>query len=72
MKGAKMTQKVLRRPAVVAKTGESTSTIYEKMARGEFPRPIRLGKRSVGWIEDELDAYIAKRIAERDHSQRVA
>ena len=61
-----MSKKVLRRAAVLEKTGESTSTIYEKMARGEFPRPIRLSPRAVGWIEEEIDRYIEQRIAERD------
>jgi prophage regulatory protein len=61
-----MLKRVLRRPAVLDKTGESTSTICEKMARGEFPRPIRLSARAVGWIEEEVDQYIEQRIAERD------
>lgn len=54
---------LLRRPAVEAKTGLSTSSIYAKMARGEFPKPIRLGPKSVAWIEDEVDNWIAARVA---------
>ncbi|SDD72482.1 helix-turn-helix transcriptional regulator [Rhodospira trueperi] len=54
---------LLRRPAVKAKTGLSTSSIYAKMARDEFPKPIRLGPKSVAWIEDEVDAWIAARVA---------
>ena len=46
-----MTQRVnalvLRRPAVEAMTGLSRSTIYAMMAEGEFPRPLKLGKRAV-------------------------
>jgi prophage regulatory protein len=61
-----MSKRVLRRKAVEAKTGHSTSTIYEKMAAGEFPRPIKLGARAVGWIEEEVDSYIERRVAERD------
>ncbi len=67
-----MTKRVLRRPAVLDKTGESTSTIYEKMARGQFPRPIRLGARAVGWLEDEIDRYIEQRIADRDQRKAEA
>ena len=63
-----MAKKVLRRKAVEAKTGNSTSTIYEKMAAGEFPRPIPLGKRAVGWLEDEIDEWIDRRLAERNRS----
>ena len=50
-----MAKKVLRLEAVKAKVPYSTSTIYEKMAAGEFPKPIRLGARAVGWIEEEID-----------------
>jgi prophage regulatory protein len=58
--------KVLRRRAVEAKTGHSTSVIYEKIAAGEFPRPIKIGARAVGWIEDEIDAYLAQLCRARD------
>jgi prophage regulatory protein len=67
-----MTNKVLRRKAVEAKTGHSTSTIYEKMATGEFPRPIKLGSRAVGWLEEEIDTWIEARRAERDSIQKAA
>ena len=60
---------ILRRKAVEAKTGHSTSTIYEMMAAGEFPKALKIGARAVGWVEEEVDRYIAKRIAERDGQQ---
>jgi prophage regulatory protein len=66
-----MTKQVLRRRAVEAKTGHSTSTIYEKMAAGDFPRPIKLGARAVGWLEEEVDYYIEQRLAERDRRKEV-
>lgn len=33
---------------------------------GLFPRRVRLGAGRVGWIEEEIDAWIESRIAERD------
>jgi predicted DNA-binding transcriptional regulator AlpA len=36
------------------------------MKRGNFPRPVRISARSVGWPENEIDDFIADRIAERD------
>lgn len=59
---------ILRRSDVMAKTGHPTSTIYEKMSRGEFPKPVKLGSRSVGWVEEEIDDYVAKLVAKRDGS----
>ena len=53
---------ILRLPEVKARTGLSRSTIYLRVAEGKFPPPINLGERSVGWLESEIDAWIAKRI----------
>ena len=63
---------ILRLPEVKARTGLSRSTIYLKMAEGSFPEPISLGARSVGWIESEVDAWIARRIEQSRPGQRVA
>lgn len=53
-----MSKRLLRRPEVESRTGLSTSAIYEKMAQSEFPKPIRISKRSVAWIESEVDCFI--------------
>ena len=34
--------------------------------RGQFPKRVRLGPNSVGWIEDEVAAWQAERIAARE------
>ena len=60
-KGNELVEKHLRRPAVEEITGLSRSTIYEKMDRGEFPRPIRVGRRAVAWPESAVLAWLAKR-----------
>ncbi len=56
---------ILRRQRVVEKTGHPCSTLYRLVAEGKFPPPIKLaeGGRSVGWLEHEVDAYIASRVA---------
>ena len=46
---------ILRLPAVKAATGfESTSQIYDLMARDEFPRAVKLSAQAVGWYADEI------------------
>ncbi len=60
------TLRVLRLRDVKAKTGQATSTIYAAMASGNFPRPVPLGERAVGWLENELDSWIEARRAKRD------
>ena len=54
----------LRLPEVMARTGLSRSTIYVRLAAGCFPRPVALGRRAVGWIEAEIEEWVAERIAE--------
>ena len=58
-----MSHNILRLPAVISKTGIARSTIYAKIAEREFPQPIRLGSRSVGWLETEIDQWLSQRIA---------
>ena len=53
---------ILRLPVVMARTGLSRSTIYAKIAAGEFPEPINLGARAVGWLADEIEAWLIARI----------
>ncbi len=50
-----------RRPQVESRTGLSRTAIYAGMAAGEFPRPVRLGAKAVGWRSDEIDAWIDSR-----------
>ena len=54
----------LRLPEVMERTGLSRSTIYVRLAAGCFPRPVALGSRAVGWIEVEVEEWVAERIAE--------
>ena len=59
---------ILRRKMVEKRTGLSRSTIYLRIQEGTFPRPIKLGARAVGWVENEIEAWLAERIEIRDNS----
>lgn len=56
--------KIVRLRDVIAKTGLARSTIYAKTSPKSashdpcFPKPIRLGLRTVGWLEEELQSWI--------------
>ena len=39
---------ILRLPDVKRSTGLSRSTIYQRITRGTFPKPVSLGGRAVG------------------------
>ncbi len=55
---------ILRRKQVQVRTGLSRSTIYQKVKDGDFPAPVALGARAVGWIEAEVVAWLASRVAQ--------
>ena len=42
-------------------TAMSTSGIYAAMARGDFPKPLRIGARAVAWKEAEVFDWIDSR-----------
>jgi prophage regulatory protein len=67
-----MDQVILRLPVVKARIGLSRSAIYSLVSRGEFPRPVQLGARSVGWVEDEVASWVKERIAARPEARRAA
>ena len=53
-----MTETILRRPDVEKRCGLSRSTIYQLMTEARFPRPVRLGKRAVGWRESDIAGWL--------------
>ena len=57
-----MSTTILRLPTVKDRTGLSRSTIYLRMSQGSFPKPISLGGRAIGWLENEIDEWIVERI----------
>src|SRR5579859_552831 len=62
LEGEKMPEKILRLPNVLDRTGLSRSTVYQRVTEGRFPRPVSLGARAVGWIETEIEEWIARQI----------
>ncbi|MER9005920.1 AlpA family transcriptional regulator [Mesorhizobium sp. M0862] len=67
-----MVQTILRRDEVERATGLPRSSIYDKIAKGEFPKPVPLSARSVGWLESEILKWQEDRIAQRDAAKAAA
>ncbi len=57
-----MTNSILRLPAVKTRTGLSRSTIYLRISKNEFPAPISLGGRAVGWVESDINNWLTEKI----------
>ncbi|MCP4458572.1 MAG: AlpA family transcriptional regulator, partial [Cytophagales bacterium] len=57
-----MNDLIYRLPRVRQITGLSRSTIYERIPKGTFPKQIRIGSNSVGWLASEIESWIDERV----------
>lgn len=55
-------QQIIRLSDVKAATGLSVSTIYRLASEEKFPKPIKLGSRSSGWVASEIQQWLTDRI----------
>lgn len=60
---------LLRTKDVCAVTGMARPTLYQAMAEGLWPRPIKLGEKSSAWPARECNAVLAARIAGRTNDE---
>jgi prophage regulatory protein len=64
---------VLRLPQVRQVTGLGRSMIYQLEAERRFPSRIKIGLRAVGWLQDEVQAWLEERVeGSRGSSPRTA
>lgn len=62
-------QKFIRASAAQSALALPKSSFYARIEEGLLPPPIRLGKRSVGWLESEINAVIRARIQNRSDDE---
>jgi Predicted transcriptional regulator len=52
-----------RLPTVLDRVGASKTTVYAMMKTGDFPAPVKIGRRAVAWRRSDVDAWIASRVS---------
>lgn len=57
-------KRLIRVPEVLSRVGFSRTTLYERIKAGSFPDRVKIGLRSVAFVESDIDAWIEKVIAE--------
>ncbi|CDH34795.1 helix-turn-helix transcriptional regulator [Xenorhabdus bovienii] len=57
-------ESLIRLPEVQRRTGYSKAWIYKLIEGNKFPKQVKIGTRSIAFIESEVDSWIAQRIAE--------
>ena len=63
-----MIKKMYRLPEVMDMTGLSRSSIYLRISTDEFPKPVKIGRRAIGWPEESIIAWQAKMMEAQDES----
>lgn len=58
--------RVMRKKEVLGIVGLSDVSVWRQEQVGTFPRRIRLGGNSVGWLKSEIDGWLEQRAAERE------
>lgn len=54
-------ERMIRLPELRGLVGMSTTTIYARMAAGDFPRPVQMGAQAVAWRESQINAWMRDR-----------
>ncbi|AJX19956.1 AlpA family transcriptional regulator [Burkholderia pseudomallei] len=61
--------RAIRIKQVIEKVSLSQSTIYKMMTEGGFPKPFQLAPNRVAWIEEDIDAWLAKKAGKEPASE---
>ena len=56
-----MTDRILRPRDVCRVIGLSRTTLWRWQRAGDFPRPVRLGRNSIGWRASTVQEWIDAR-----------
>lgn len=59
-----MSQSLIRLAEVQRRTGYSKAWIYRLLKENRFPQSVKIGSRSIAFVESEVDDWINQRIAE--------
>ncbi|WP_188262663.1 helix-turn-helix transcriptional regulator [Azospirillum tabaci] len=60
------TSRILRFPEVQKRIGGYTRMHVDRLEKnGKFPKRLRIGERAVGWLESDIDSWIADKAQRR-------
>ncbi len=53
--------RMLRRKEVLRVSGKGATALWQDIKAGTFPKPRKIGPRSVGWLESEITNWLETR-----------
>lgn len=63
-------ERVLRKKELLTMLGLSDPTVYRLERAGKFPKRLRLGGQACGWLQSEVEDWLAERAAARNEGGR--
>ena len=51
---------------VIKAVGLSRQELWRRRKVGQFPEPVKIGVRRIGYLKSEIEAWVADRVSERD------
>jgi len=54
---------IMRMTDVCSELGVSRASVYRLLESGGFPKPLKLGKRAIGWERDHIQQWVKSRSA---------
>jgi len=57
---------IIKKSTVLGTVGFSGPTLWRRVKEKNFPQPVHLGGRSIGWLQSEVCAWIKARVELRD------
>lgn len=60
-----LSDRIEQLPEVISRTGLCRSSIYAAISRGDFPQPLKITDRAIGFLSREVDDWIGAKAARR-------
>lgn len=61
-----MSDRLIPLSTVLERICISKTDVYRRIQRGEFPKPVAIGRHRIAFVESEVAAWILSRMAVRD------
>ncbi len=63
--------RILRLDEVIHRTGMSKTAIYDRLRKNDFPEPLKLGPRAVGFVESEVNGFLLDLMKQRSGKEQA-
>lgn len=66
-----MSDRLIPLSAILERVCISKTDLYRRINRGEFPKPVPIGRHRIAFVEAEVANWISSRMEARDNAEGV-